>query len=185
MMNAGRPHRVANPAASSRLLGPTAGQFERPVDVSKRSQTPPPELSNSRHCSANRRNGSVHFQFRIPLGSLPVRNRYDHLRSGRPELGPIFSDPIGMRHIIGPRGAQATRPGEVMPSSPRPHAAAHLRQRVRPHFPGLGVKRHAPPDPSPRRARPYTALPSPGQWSLRIARGPSARGLRPGWRSQG
>src|SRR5689334_2256529 len=64
-----RPHRVANPAGSLALLGPTTGPFQPPFDVPKRSQRPPAELSSVRYCSANRRNGSVQYQVRIPLGS--------------------------------------------------------------------------------------------------------------------
>src|SRR3954470_19533440 len=65
---------VANPTGSLALLGPTTGQFQPPFDVSKRSQRPPAELSSSRYCSANRRNGSVHYQVRIPLGSPDFLN---------------------------------------------------------------------------------------------------------------
>ena len=53
----------------SPLLGPTTGPFQPLFDVSKRSQRAPAELSTYRHCSANRRNGSVHIRVRIPLGS--------------------------------------------------------------------------------------------------------------------
>jgi len=66
-----QPGRVAG------LLGPTPGQFQPPFDVSKRSQRPPAELSTSWSCSANRRNGSVQYQVRIPLGSQFLNHSAD------------------------------------------------------------------------------------------------------------
>ena len=59
-----------HPAWVRDALGPMPGQNVPTFAASKRSHPTPTELLTSRDCFANRRNDSVVFPFRIPLGSL-------------------------------------------------------------------------------------------------------------------